>query len=245
MLLQWAGKPQIATDSLSNQSALAQSDSGLTCSQLAGLLNKYRMSSYAVNGRADWNAIQNEVGNQRPVIALINYAAIPQRQNQADRAGHYVVVIGYDESNVYVNDPDFYGARRSQGVKMALKLSDFLLAVRTSPGPNSAVFVRVAAAPPPADDGNGGTTDDGPDPNTVPHTIPPGPARVSGSLLGIRLRQSPAGIQIWSLGYGQKITILPDPAIRAAMPDGNHVWVKVQTADNRIGWAAEELLSAI
>src|SRR5215213_6717011 len=73
MLLQWAGKGQISIDALSAETALAKSDTGLTCNQLAYLLNSHGVSAYSVNGKADLNAIQKEVVDQRPVISLINY----------------------------------------------------------------------------------------------------------------------------------------------------------------------------
>src|SRR3954464_5811675 len=94
MLLQWAGKGQISIDALSAETALARSDTGLTCNQLAYLLNSHGVSAYAVNGKADLAAIQREVAAQRPVIALIKYAAIPERQNIPYKGGHFVVVVG-------------------------------------------------------------------------------------------------------------------------------------------------------
>ena len=62
-----------------------------------------------------------------PFIAIVHYGDLPNRQDTYT-GGHAVVVTGYDDSNVYVNDPDFWGDRRLEGKSKAYPISSFYTA---------------------------------------------------------------------------------------------------------------------
>ena len=70
--------------------------------------------------------LQAEVAAHRPVIALIHYGALGDlRQDTAFKAGHWVVVIGADDKNVVVNDPDWRGDRRYKGDGLLVQRATF------------------------------------------------------------------------------------------------------------------------
>jgi len=62
-----------------------------------------------------------------PFIAIVHYGDLPNRQDTYT-GGHAVVVTGYDDNNVYVNDPDFWGDRRLEGKSKAYPISSFYTA---------------------------------------------------------------------------------------------------------------------
>lgn len=60
-----------------------------------------------------------------PSIALVHYGVLrdatnaiegtTRNQDQNFERGHWLLVVGYDRYNVYVNDPDYWGARAIEG----------------------------------------------------------------------------------------------------------------------------------
>lgn len=132
MLLRFCGMETPTVDVLSGETALASRDNGLTSAQLAALGARHGL---ALTVRADLNlnAIQREIDSGRPVIMLINYGCIEARQNQADRAGHFVVVAGYDDANIIVNDPDWWGSRAAEGERLAVPRAQFERALQLAP----------------------------------------------------------------------------------------------------------------
>lgn len=65
-----------------------------------------------------------QVDKGLPSIALVHYGVLREEtngtgaienQDQSFRRGHWFVVVGYDEQQIIVNDPDYWGARASQG----------------------------------------------------------------------------------------------------------------------------------
>jgi LysM repeat protein/uncharacterized protein YvpB len=74
-------------------------------------------------------AIQAEIDAGRPVISLIHYGTLSKRQNQRFRGGHFVVVVGYNERDVILNDPDWWGERRNEGKLFRVPRSEFETAI--------------------------------------------------------------------------------------------------------------------
>lgn len=231
MILEWAGKGRIAVDELSSKTSLGRGDDGVGPSGLAILLQKYGIDAEA---RADvpLDEIQNEVnGNARPVIALVLYGAIPQRQNLPDRfGGHYVVVVGVDNQTVYVNDPDFWGSQMARGKGLAISRRDFIYAMSKATIPGGAIFVKAMAAEEAPSDR---------EPRLVERAIAPGPAYVTAD--GLWLRRTPGGDRVQMLDHFERLTILNEPPVRGALNGVERTWVKVRTA-NGDGWCAEQYL---
>src|SRR5690242_7198550 len=149
MLLEWAGKGRMSVDQLAAKTALSTSDSGLNPTQVANLLTQMGLSAQAKNGSANFGAIQAELAAGRPVISLIHYGSIPERQNQPDTFGHFVVVVGIDSDNTYLNDPDWWGNKMSYGAGLKVKNAEFQDAIAKAPIANSGIFLTsVATAAP-------------------------------------------------------------------------------------------------
>ena len=141
MLMDWQGAAHIANDVLSAETALSQHDSGLACWQVAALGRKNGVNMQTTS-TLTLDTVKAELDAGRPLIALISYAYIKARQNQADGAGHFVVVRGYDAEHVYINDPDFYGSRRADGDNLAVPIAEFEAALKYSPFRYSGVVIR-------------------------------------------------------------------------------------------------------
>jgi len=116
----------------------------------------------------------------KPAIALVKYSYWSQIEpgvsTQDTFSGpHFVVVVGYGNGNIYVNDPDYWPPRREEGQAKALTEVLFNLAwsnVRTPsfPNPNNSVIVPA----------QGGAVPVEPDvepeetPNVIEYTVQPG-----------------------------------------------------------------------
>ena len=97
------------------------------------------------------NDLKRWIDEGKPAIALIKYSywsqIEPRRSTQDTFTGpHFVVVVGYGDGNIYVNDPNYWPPRREEGHKKAWSEVLFNLAwsnVRTprTPNPNSSVIV--------------------------------------------------------------------------------------------------------
>jgi len=60
--------------------------------------------------------LESEIDSGRPAIALVNYGALSAYGNQDDyRGAHWLLVVGYDDEHIYVNDSNFWGDRRDEG----------------------------------------------------------------------------------------------------------------------------------
>jgi uncharacterized protein YvpB/LysM repeat protein len=97
------------------------------------------------------NDLKGWIDEDKPVIALVKYSYWSQIEpgvstQDAFPGPHFVVVVGYGDGNIYVNDPNYWPPRRQEGHRKAWSEVLFNLAwgnVRTSevPNPNNAVIV--------------------------------------------------------------------------------------------------------
>jgi uncharacterized protein YvpB len=97
------------------------------------------------------NDLKRWIDDGRPVIALVRYShwsqIEPGLSTQDSFTGpHFVVVVGYGEGNIYINDPNYWPPRREEGHQKAWSEVLFNLAwsnVRTSSlaNPNNSVIV--------------------------------------------------------------------------------------------------------
>ncbi len=106
-----------------------------------GLKLEYRKDATLPNVLAELDA-------GRPVISLIRYANLKGRQNHRFRGGHFVVVIGYNDREIILNDPDWWGSRRSEGAGFRAPREEFESAIgldnwKAGNNPYQAIFVKA------------------------------------------------------------------------------------------------------
>ena len=82
-----------------------------------------------------------------PVVALVNYQSIPatlRREANYD-AGHYILVVGYDDTSIIYHDPDWLTAE--DGANKRMLQADFVKAFSTAaPGNSGAKYGLVVKA---------------------------------------------------------------------------------------------------
>jgi hypothetical protein len=111
---------------------------------------------YRYNDRSDaLSSLQANIDAGNTVIALVKYAPWRMATGNHYDFGHFVVVTGYDDNNIYINDPLFgLWVNRSAGAHYALSHDLFCAGWGGFVGnenPNWACFVtNGAAAPRPA-----------------------------------------------------------------------------------------------
>ena len=77
---------------------------------------------------AVWSTIQRELQAGRPSITLLRYGGLSGNQDDGDFA-HFWVNVGFDDKHVIVNDPNFWGARRDEGMKRRVRLIEYEKAI--------------------------------------------------------------------------------------------------------------------
>ena len=107
MILNGIGQP--VTTNAVTAAANQQGDNGLMQSQVVSAAAAFGLSMAWQQGFSLDN-LKHFVDSGQPPIALVKYAYLPDRVDQASTGGHYVNVVGYDDSTqcVFINDPDYY-----------------------------------------------------------------------------------------------------------------------------------------
>jgi uncharacterized protein YvpB len=120
--------------------------------QLQRVAQDYGLAfTYSVNRKLD--DLKRYIDEGKPSIALVKYSfwsqIEPRISTQDSFTGpHFVVVVGYGDGNIYVNDPNYWPPRREEGYRKAWSEVLFNLAwsnVRTTrmPNPNNSVIVPI------------------------------------------------------------------------------------------------------
>ncbi len=126
----------------------------MTATKKKGITMEWK--SYVGQGEA-WEKLKANINAGKPMIALVKYQPWRTLTGNQFSGGHFVVVVGYDEQNVYMNDPLFgLWATRSKGDHYPMPLNTFLSAWGGFPvteNPNFACAIvtqslTTAAAPP-------------------------------------------------------------------------------------------------
>lgn len=128
MLLKYHLNLSISVDQLSRDTSLVQNDNGLYTYQLVNLAVKYGWAAVQ-NNDMSIDIIKHNVDAKRPPVMLINYRYITKRQNQNDLSQHFVVVTGYDDDNIFINDPDFWYPNEELGHNMRVPNIQFQNAI--------------------------------------------------------------------------------------------------------------------
>lgn len=145
MLLSYYGKLDgLSVDALTRQTGLAASDSGLYPVQLAVLGAQHDLP-LAVHSGTTLDAIRGEIDAGRPVIALVAYRYILGRLDQADNVpgkdGHFLVILGYDDTHVVANDPDTWINYEQYGHNDLIPITEMERAIAGASYHNQCVFV--------------------------------------------------------------------------------------------------------
>lgn len=83
----------------------------------------------------DWNALRKYVvEDKRPAIVLVHYGSYRMRMDRNYTAGHYLVVVGFDEiqyqdqtiKRIIIHDPNFYGSIEAQGAFLPIVKPHFM-----------------------------------------------------------------------------------------------------------------------
>lgn len=142
---------------LNAQTTLVQSDTGLMTSQLIPLAAAYNVPLYLVNGTCTLPRIDHELANNRPVLILIRYGAITNKED-TDQAGHFILVVGKNADGSYqVNDPDYWDNgtwKAMDGDHRTVSAKELDAALSTAEAKYQGLFVNLVvpstpAAPPP------------------------------------------------------------------------------------------------
>jgi hypothetical protein len=154
MVIDWRAKvrgqplPNITTDQVSKNAGITPR----SFSQFSNLMaagNTYHLKLNYTRD-AQLPRILAEIDAGRPVIMLIRYGNLSQRQNQAFGGGHFVVVIGYNSQEIILNDPDWWGTQRNNGAGFHVPRAEFEGAIgldlrKTGNEPYQGLFVDPSA----------------------------------------------------------------------------------------------------
>jgi len=179
--------------------------------------------------------LKHFLDNGQPPIALVKYGAIPDRQERRLTGGHYVLVVGYDDttSEVFVHDPH-YPRGSSEGCQRAYAYGTFLDAWAEPSGsslivPSLVQPVALMVTPVPE-----------PQPLPAPVSFEP-PAGLGDAWViapaGLLLRSQPdvpPGPGATGVFFGQHLTQLGP---ESAPDDKGRTWQQVSTDQGTVGWA--------
>jgi len=191
---------------------------------------------YGLTLTSRWNlslqTIYDCIGQGTPVIALIKYQYLPDRQGQGTTGGHFVLVVGYDDAagEIVINDPYYWGDLRSKGDHHHYDYNTWEQAwgrCNEDGNPNHALLIPQLSQPVPA---LPDYTQAPPPPGTV--FVLPAADKYGGLKLRPVRDTNVAGPAVFS---GRPLTVVQGLAAGA----GNTTWVLVrtQTAGDVAGWA--------
>lgn len=96
----------------------------MTATKKKGVTMEWK--SYIGPGEA-WEKLKANMDTGKPMLALVKYQPWRAVTGNQFSGGHFVVIVGYDDQNVYMNDPLFgLWASRSKGDHYAMPLNTFL-----------------------------------------------------------------------------------------------------------------------
>lgn len=134
MILAGFGK-NVSTNSLFQSTGVAPNEY-LSRSNLITAAQPHGITLQRFNGWGFNNIIQS-IDTGHPLIALVNYGAwsdpnsgVPTQSSF--KGPHFVVVLGYDNNNVIIHDPLYWGSRRNEGDKKIMSFPQLNLAWSTA-----------------------------------------------------------------------------------------------------------------
>lgn len=145
MILNYYGKSDGKTvDQLASETTLPIGDVGLMPSQLVALADKHGLK-LRVSDNTTEDQIRAEIDAGRPVIALIAYRFILNRLDQGDNKpfndGHFIVIVGYDDTHFVANDPDYWTTFVEKGHDTLINITQLDEAIAGNGYHRACVFV--------------------------------------------------------------------------------------------------------
>jgi lysozyme len=217
MLLSWKGLlGSLTVNALARETALASSDSGLSCSQVAALGISHGLDC-TVEAGLTIERIQAHLAAGRAIVLLVRYGDIKGRQDTGDITGyHFFVAVGDDGANILVNDPDrLYGS--TWGYRVAVPYAEIDKALAnardTSGLSRSGIVCQGVLAV------------------AVDHQ-----AETFGAL-NLRILPTMGAAVLTTMPGSATVNVLADAAVTA----NGYVWVKVQYG-KLVGWCAQMYL---
>lgn len=107
----------ISVNEVAAKTSLSKKDKGILPAEGIQLLGRYGIQSYAQHSLT-LAQLRREIDMDRPAILLVNY-----KYFNGTEFGHYVVLIGYDDTGFYVHDP------YDMGANFRLSIEDFEKAI--------------------------------------------------------------------------------------------------------------------
>lgn len=110
MLLEWKGIG-VTVDAITRRTTLGPTNAG----QLMAVAAYHGLKLERLNNMM-LDDVERLLQADKPLIALVRYANLGSARQDLNYPGlHWLVVVGYDAGNVFVNDPDYWGERRAEG----------------------------------------------------------------------------------------------------------------------------------
>jgi hypothetical protein len=229
MILNGIGQP--VTTNAVTAAANQQGDSGLMQSQVVSAAAAFGLSMAWAQGYT-LDALKQYIDNGQPPIALVKYANLPDRVDQASTGGHYVMVVGYDDAaqNIFINDPDYYPGT-SGGYQKAYGYQTWMSAWGGFAAGENANFSLIYPTKVGLIGGSGTTT-----PPIQPVGQPSGDVYViAANGVNLRAQPSTSAASLGGAAYGQHLAALG----AESAPDAQAItWQQVKTDAGVIAFAA-------
>lgn len=144
MLVNFRNKTNVTVDDVSRATNKAPGYRFMSFSDVVAAALRYKI--VLQHGNAVLPIICADIDDGKPVIVLVNYQSLPlySRYDIKYNAGHFLLVVGYNERNIIYHDP--YWPDEAKGAYKEVSRDDFMRAYTTvAPGNTfSANALRIA-----------------------------------------------------------------------------------------------------
>ena len=225
MILGGIGK-SVTTNAVAVAAGMVQGDKrGRLMSQLVSAAQQFGLATAA--GQSALDDLKRLIDNGQPAVALVKYENLPQRYDPRYTGGHYVLVVGYDEQNILINDP-YYPAGSTAGYQKAYPFQGWLAAWKADGATDQTYQCKLVYATQPGLVGGTGGAPPSNEPSREVYVIAPA---------GLQLRAQPStGVGAPNAAiFGQHLTALGAESNADA---NGYTWQKVRTDAGVVAYVA-------